>query len=149
MKTIKLCQSLSAYTIPADHYNCVTYEKFKWFDSKLLLSQVQEEFGSNFSKCSYSRFLESQHVPILKYLLPILLNLWWKILKIKTNFPRSRWLRQHNILRNCFYNTIHLMRNQQHTSVSDPHKFSCGSGSMIPKMSIWIRVRIRIQGGKH
>ena len=31
------------------------------------------------------------------------------------------------------------------TSVSDPHKFSCGSGSRIPKMSIWIR----IQGGKH
>ena len=32
-----------------------------------------------------------------------------------------------------------------HISVSDPHKFSCGSGSRIPKMSIWIR----IQGGKH
>ena len=33
------------------------------------------------------------------------------------------------------------------SSVSDPHKFSCGSGSgsRIPKMSIWIR----IQGGKH
>ena len=37
------------------------------------------------------------------------------------------------------------------SSVSDPHKFSCGSGSRIPKMSIWIRIRlrIRIQGGKH
>ena len=36
-------------------------------------------------------------------------------------------------------------------SVSDPHKFSYGSGSRIPKMSIWIRIRmrIRIQGGKH
>ena len=32
-------------------------------------------------------------------------------------------------------------------SVSDPHKFSCGSGSRIPKMSIWIRMRI--QGGNH
>ena len=35
------------------------------------------------------------------------------------------------------------------TSVSDPHKFSCGSGSRITKMSIWIRMWIRIQGGKH
>ena len=32
-------------------------------------------------------------------------------------------------------------------SVSDPNKFSCGSGSRIPKMFIWIRIRIRIQGG--
>ena len=27
------------------------------------------------------------------------------------------------------------------TSVSDLHKFSCGSGSRIPKMSIWIRIQ--------
>ena len=26
-------------------------------------------------------------------------------------------------------------------SVSDPHKFSCGSGSRIPKMSIWLRIQ--------
>ena len=26
-------------------------------------------------------------------------------------------------------------------SVSDPHEFSCGSGSRIPKMPIWIRIQ--------
>ena len=28
-------------------------------------------------------------------------------------------------------------------SVSDPHKVSCGSGSRIPKMSFWNRIRIQ------
>ena len=35
-----------------------------------------------------------------------------------------------------FYDFILIM-----SSVSDPHKFSCGSGSRILKMSIWIRIQ--------
>ena len=38
-----------------------------------------------------------------------------------------------------------LVRNSVLISVSDPHKFSCGSGSRIPIMSIWIRIRIEVQ----
>ena len=37
------------------------------------------------------------------------------------------------------------VRIRVYNSVLDPQKFSCRSGSRIPKMSIWIR----IQGGKH
>ena len=37
------------------------------------------------------------------------------------------------------------LKYRRSMGVSDPHKFSCGSGSRITKMSIWIR----IQGGKH
>ena len=34
---------------------------------------------------------------------------------------------------------LHRGQLRLQTSVSDPHKFSCGSRSRIPKMSIWIR----------
>ena len=35
-----------------------------------------------------------------------------------------------------------------YSSVADPHLLLCGSGSRIQKMSIWIRMQIRILGGK-
>ena len=62
-----------------------------------------------------------------------------------------------NAVRQCYFEmkpnkepcfsilSIIILWYRRSMGVSDPHKFSCGSGSRITKMSIWIR----IQGGKH
>ena len=47
----------------------------------------------------------------------------------------------HYLLVDFIYSTWYKSTSTVSSSVSDPHKFSCGSGSRILKMSIWIRIQ--------
>ena len=64
------------------------------------------------------------------------LYIWWNEIQ---GFLSPNFVNVH------FFSRCSILESNSDNIVSDPHKFSCGSGSRIPNMSILIR----IQGGKH